>query len=59
MLRVDADVRGENAGVDDVDALCAVNLEKVPQAKKLSWPLPIVEEEETKAEALPAEAWIS
>ncbi len=38
---------------------CAVNLEKVPQAKKTIWPLPIALEEEAEEEALPAEAWIS
>jgi hypothetical protein len=33
---------------------CAVNLEKVPEAKKHVWPLPLEEEC-----GLPAEAWIS
>jgi ferredoxin-nitrate reductase len=40
---------------------CAVNLEKVPQAKKTIWPLPIAleDEVEVEVESLPAEAWIS
>jgi sulfite reductase (NADPH) flavoprotein alpha-component len=39
---------------------CAVNLEKVPQAKKTIWPLPIALEDDVEDEApLPAEAWIS
>jgi ferredoxin-nitrate reductase len=37
---------------------CAVNLEKVPEAKKTIWPLPIALEEEEET-PLPAEAWIS
>lgn len=37
---------------------CAVNLEKVPQAKKTIWPLPMADEEEESV-GLPAEAWIS
>ncbi len=37
---------------------CAVNLEKVPQPKKTSLPLPIAAEEEIEEEGLPAEAWM-